>query len=203
MTVKYRLKNCIVCGDEFRERAGDSNKQWEGRSYCSMSCNNKSPRRVVSIFDRLKRHQVIKDGCWGWSAAKDGAGYGIISNRNGSSFSPEKAHRVSYEFVFGDIPLGMNICHKCDNPECTNPDHLFAGTQKDNMKDCSDKGRLSSVSLKNLSHDFVLSEADAELIKSVKFASRNGRGGVTVKSIAKKLGVSAATISKVKNGRYK
>lgn len=116
-----------------------------------MRCNNTSSTRVTSIFDRLERFQIKSEyGCWSWSGSKDGKGYGAISNRNGSGFSPEKAHRVSYEKEFGEIPDDINICHKCDNPECTNPEHLFKGTQRDNMQDCSSKGRLNKKSLDNL-----------------------------------------------------
>lgn len=154
MTNKNRVKKCDNCGCDFSEARGDSNKQWESRAFCSMKCNNSSKARVTSIFERLNRFQIkggkSDDECWSWSGAKDGAGYGIISNRKGSGLSPEKAHRVSYEKHFGAISEGLNICHSCDNPECTNPNHLFAGSQKDNMIDCSRKGRLNKKSFKNL-----------------------------------------------------
>jgi hypothetical protein len=104
----------------------------------------------VSIFDRLLKFQIKRDGCWGWSGSKDGRGYGKISSRAGRKGSPEKAHRVSFEREYGEIPKDLNVCHSCDNPECTNPNHLFLGTQKDNMRDCSKKGRLNSKSLNNL-----------------------------------------------------
>lgn len=150
MTKKARVKRCLTCGNEFVEKYGDSNSQWEARQYCSRSCNSSSNSRVTSIFERLERYQVKGDGCWGWSGTSDMKGYGILSSRNGFGNSPEKAHRVSYEKHFGEIPLGMYVCHRCDNPECTNPGHLFLGTQKDNMIDCSKKGRLNKKSLKNL-----------------------------------------------------
>ncbi|WP_313453263.1 HNH endonuclease signature motif containing protein [Stutzerimonas nitrititolerans] len=151
MTVKARTRACSNCGEVFRESRSDSNAQWEKREFCSINCNNSSPHRVTSIFDRLERHQVKQEGCWGWTGAIDDKGYGVISSREKSrSPSPEKAHRVSYEKEFGSVPDGMNVCHKCDNPPCTNPEHLFAGTQKDNMVDCSIKGRLNKASLRNL-----------------------------------------------------
>ena len=150
MTNKKREKECMECRSLFTERPSDSNKQWEDRVFCSMRCNNTSNTRVTPIFDRIERFQLVGEGCWGWTGNSDGKGYGTLSNRKGSGFSPEKAHRVSYEKFYGEIPKGLYICHKCDNPSCTNPAHLFAGTQKENMQDCSKKGRLNSKSLDNL-----------------------------------------------------
>ncbi|MBO2700796.1 HNH endonuclease [Shewanella algae] len=105
---------------------------------------------MSSIFNRLKKKQVIGDRCWSWSGYKDDKGYGLLSNRNGSGHSPERAHRVSYELNFGEIPDGLVVRHTCDNPECTNPEHLVLGTQKDNMRDCSNRNRLNIKSLENL-----------------------------------------------------
>lgn len=152
MTNKARKKTCEYCGKQITERYGDSNSQWDERRFCVKSCSNKSNSKVVDIFIRLERFQVVINGseCFGWSGAKDGKGYGLLSSRKGHGCSPEKAHRVSYEKEYGEIPKGKKILHKCDNPECTNPKHLFAGTQKDNMQDCSRKGRLNKKSLKNL-----------------------------------------------------
>jgi|TARA_R110000772_G_scaffold109646_1_gene212929 hypothetical protein len=150
MTTKNRNKVCEVCEILFFERRSDSNYQWNKKFCCSISCGNRSKRRVKSIFERLKTFQIIKNGCWGWSGCTDGKGYGSISSRNGSGHSPEKAHRVSYEMAFGVIPKSLYVCHKCDNPQCTNPDHLFIGTQKDNMLDCSEKNRLNPKSFNNL-----------------------------------------------------
>jgi hypothetical protein len=151
MTVKARKRECRKCGEIFTEARGDSNVQWEKREFCSIVCNNSSSHRITSIFERLERYQVKREGCWGWTGNTDDRGYGTLSSRDKSkTLSPEKAHRVSFEGAFGPVPDGLNICHHCDNPPCTNPDHLFAGTQKDNMVDCSKKGRLNSVSLTNL-----------------------------------------------------
>lgn len=150
MTKHKLTKKCELCGAVFEKRPKDSLKQWESRRFCSMKCNNSSPHRVTDIFIRLEKFQVKKEGCWEWSGNTDGKGYGTISHRNGAGFSPEKAHRVSYEKEYGSIPDGLFVLHKCDNPECTNPEHLFLGTQKDNMQDCSRKNRLNPKSFENL-----------------------------------------------------
>lgn len=87
------------------------------------------------------------DKCWIFLGAKDKAGYGRINinkiNRT--------AHRVSYELVFGKIKGNkMVVCHKCDNPPCVNPDHLFLGTYKDNTQDMIIKGRKCNLTSDNV-----------------------------------------------------
>ena len=85
------------------------------------------------FFDKINK----TDNCWLWTAAMRG-GYGVIKIK-GKGVS---AHRLSYEIHKGPIENGLLVCHKCDNRKCVNPDHLFLGTQSDNMIDCSKKGRL-------------------------------------------------------------
>jgi len=80
-----------------------------------------------------------EDGCWNWTSALDGWGYGVFFLKDRSCAF--KAHRLSWEIHFGPIPEGMLICHHCDNPKCVRPDHLFVGTPKDNIRDCVNKGR--------------------------------------------------------------
>lgn len=81
-------------------------------------------------------------GCWIWTAFASGRG-----NHKYGSFAvqgkPQKAHRLSYQHFKGEIPQKMSVCHKCDNTLCVNPAHLFVGSQRDNMVDCRDKGRLN------------------------------------------------------------
>ncbi|MFF6966284.1 HNH endonuclease signature motif containing protein [Streptomyces anthocyanicus] len=78
------------------------------------------------------------EGCWNWQGARSDTGYGHLASDEG----PEVlAHRFSYQLHGGVISEGMVVCHRCDNPACVNPDHLFLGSQRDNVHDMISKGR--------------------------------------------------------------
>lgn len=76
-------------------------------------------------------------GCWNWNSLTR-KGYGYLKSGNSKKLS---AHRVSWELHHGEIPDGLWVLHRCDNPQCVNPDHLFVGTAKDNNEDMMSKGR--------------------------------------------------------------
>lgn len=149
MTVLARTKSCANCGAEFSERRKDTEVEWSKRTYCSISCANKSKSEKRPVSVRYWLHVVTRDGdqCWSWNGATNGHGYGLLNRGDGV---PAKAHRVSWEIHFGPIPEGLGVLHKCDNPECSNPKHLFLGTQKDNARDMSNKGRMNPISYLNL-----------------------------------------------------
>lgn len=83
--------------------------------------------------------QEDEDSCWPWIGTVNGGGYGYFKIR---PYGNVAAHRFAYELERGIIPDGLEICHRCDNPPCVRPSHLFAATHADNLTDSRNKGRL-------------------------------------------------------------
>lgn len=131
-------------------------------------------------------------GCVLWKKGKTGAGYGVVYV-NGKQHS---AHRWAYEQVYGEIPKGMFVCHKCDTPTCVNPDHLFLGSHSDNMRDMYNKERQGKGSFrKGEKHrNAKLKETDVIEIKKLI-------GSEKYRDIAKRYGVSETAVADIKLGR--
>lgn len=81
------------------------------------------------------------DACWEWKSAKNSTGYGLHGIKIDGKGRCFLAHRVAWVLRNGQIPAGMCVCHRCDNPSCVNPAHLFLGTNLDNVRDMDSKGR--------------------------------------------------------------
>lgn len=95
------------------------------------------PGTDPELFARFMAKVETGAGCWGWDAAKTKFGYGQL--RVARHCVP--AHRLSWTFFRGPIPAGLCVLHRCDNPPCCRPDHLFLGTKADNTADMISKGR--------------------------------------------------------------
>jgi hypothetical protein len=128
-------------------------------------------------------------GCLVWGAKKTRNGYGQFSI-NRKHFG---AHRISYELCVGTIPAGAHVLHKCDNRCCVNPDHLFLGTNTDNVRDREAKGRGGAIS----GEDHYLSKLTKEAVDEI----RSSKGtGITQRQLAKKFNVTPPAISCVLRG---
>lgn len=139
------------------------------------------------------RMQQAPSGCWLWTGARDRDGYGNTTLAG----KHLKAHRYAYFLTYGPIPDGMKVCHRCDNPSCCNPAHLFLGTDRDNWHDANSKGRRRFDTARGeRSASAVLKEGQVRHIRSLYAA-----GGVTLKDLAFRFGVSVGAIEKVVNRR--
>ncbi len=147
---------------------------------------------MASPFKRLW-NRVAKNptGCWLWTGCKFSNGYGRIRL---SGTETAVVHRLAWEATNGAIPGGLLVCHKCDVRHCCNPDHLFLGTDADNVKDCVKKGRRAD--LRGARHPM------AKLNEFRVMKIRAGRAaGFPLSVFAKRYGVTIQAVSLASSGK--
>ena len=145
-----------------------------------------NPNELSSVYkiDRarleLAYHKYVLEGpeddCWNWLGAVDSAGYGTYHFTE----ARVRAHHISYVIHYGLIPTGSQINHKCDNPACINPNHLYAGTQAQNVQDMIDRSRLNPFRL--------ISKEDQASIIELRLTGRS------IPSLAKQFNYDVKTV---------
>jgi HNH endonuclease len=179
---------CVICGDQITLR----HKPSRPRRYCSDACYKQRSRPLVERF----WEKVDRDGpimrpelgrCWDWTGSVDSHGYGKLS-RGVRGDGLVKATHVSWWLHVGAYPGVLDVCHRCDNPPCTRPDHLFLGTGTDNIRDAQRKGRLVGAGKGERHHRAVLTDDDVRSIR-LRFAA-----GTPMREMAVEYRVSAVSI---------
>lgn len=135
---------------------------------------------------------VFGNGCWTWAGPCHPSGHG----RTTVDGRPWYAHRRAWTLTNGPIPSGLCVCHKCDNPPCVRPDHLFLGTVADNNQDMWRKGRGGRPPRGNQNPNVKLSDAEVAAIRA-----RYTTGGVSHRALAREYGVSKTLVACIIVGR--
>jgi hypothetical protein len=144
------------------------------------------------LEERFWEKVLIGDGCWEWTASRNKRGYGRMGNGQRASVL---AHRASWELAHGPISDGLHVLHRCDNPPCVRPGHLFLGTDADNGADKAAKGRAADKSgAKN--GRAILTPAQVASLRS-DIAS-----GLTERAAAKRYGIGKSQAHNIASGAH-
>lgn len=184
-------KTCAFCGNLFERDKRCTWSYWSRAKFCSRECfgadksaKAKANRQPMDVMFR-QHFDANSDGCWEWQAAKDKDGYGIFSYARKSY----RANKVALILDGRPVPDGMYACHRCNNPACVRPDHLYPGTPTQNMEDARQSGTL------RMGEDVHFSKLTERQVKAIREASG------THEEIAEEFGVSRPCVSLVRARR--
>ena len=144
-------------------------------------------REIKNVSERFWPKVQKTPTCWLWTGSKDTQGRGQFWVREKQH--SVRAHRVAYELCIGKIPADLFCCHTCDNPSCVKPAHLFLGTQKDNMADCSKKDRTPHGT------EHHKAKLSPESVRQIRVLYRTGN--FSQRGLALEFGVCQRTICQV------
>lgn len=147
--------------------------------------------RTFDLVTLLRRRTAPSGDCLVWLGGKDGKGYGLLKVAG----KTQRAHRVAWQNSNGPIPSGMMVLHRCDNPPCCKLDHLFLGTNVDNMRDMVAKGRSPRGATE---HNVNAKLSNAQV---VAMRQRFARGDVSCPDMAAQFGVSPSNAWLILTGR--
>lgn len=143
---------------------------------------------VVRFWRYVDRPVAPESACWTWTGSRTRKGYGRFSANRKNVFP----HRFSYALHMGGLPPGMCVLHRCDNPACVRPDHLFLGTRADNNADCKAKGRYRP--LKGGWHDANKRPLTDDQVIQIR---RLHREGFTYRQLGSMFPVSESSIGRL------
>lgn len=146
-----------------------------------------------------------ENACWEWMAGIDTGGYGAfnIGNRRLHTKRKVQSHRLSYLIEHGSIPEGMLVCHRCNNPPCVNPRHLYAGTYKDNVRDAIMAGSQYDIGKQVSQRAFGIRSRANKLseVNVLDIYRLCWEGELTLRVIAEEFDISPVTVRYIKRGR--
>ena len=183
---------CVcACGNEPRIVATALNKGMSKSCGCRRVEANKKTSLSKKTLSWFMTGVCKTESCWNWNKAKNSDGYGSIGRSVNGVPESISAHRESWVLHNGEIPDGMHVLHKCDNPSCVNPDHLWLGTHQDNMADRNSKGRTSRM-LGDKNPATKLNEVRVKIIRSA-------HPMVSGRELARRFNVTPALIYAIKS----
>jgi len=152
---------------------------------------------IRTIPQRFWSKVIIGDGCWSWKGysntnSKGERSYGVLEIITDGVRKTHYAHRLSWTIHHGQIPDGLFVCHKCDNPQCVNPSHLFLGTCADNSRDMVSKGRGQR------GVDFKWAKLNADSVLEIRKVY--AEGSATMQALSDRFSVSISQIHRVISG---
>ena len=145
--------------------------------------------KKISLSNRFWSKVDKSQPCWLWTAAKHRKGYGWFRVHK----EPMMAHRVAYILANGPIPLGLHVLHSCDTPACVNPEHLFLGTNQENVDDKVRKNRQYKPNHKGSRH----TQATVDEAVVLQIRQDHATGNYQHKDLAKKYGTTTSIVGKI------